>query len=221
MNRSNPLHRLPNWIFNIAIRRKLRLPIYDPSQLPTCTCTQNHDCWGDHTFKCCRTSKKPAHDLIRDTWAEGLQPALATAGYIRPNNKPDIERRDIHTSDTGAQPFDLSFDLDPDTSLTNPTQCPLTTLGADITIAHTCKATYSFDQLENAVSSLTAIADKHLQFFERNKLKRSSKRDDSSNENIIHGDTIIGELLDQNMILLPIAIDPHGRWGPMTENSFD
>ena len=22
----------------------------------------------------------------------------------------------------------------------------------------------------------------------------------------------------QNMILLPIAIDPHGRWGPMTEN---
>ncbi len=25
-------------------------------------------------------------------------------------------------------------------------------------------------------------------------------------------------LLKQNMILLPFAIDPHGRWGPITEN---
>ncbi len=62
-----------------------------------------------------------------------------------------------------------------------------------------------------------AIANKHLQFFERNKLKRKTKRDDSAEQNLIHGDTVIGDLLSQNMILLPIPIDPHRRWGPITE----
>ena len=218
MNRSNPLHRLPDWIFNIAIRRKLRLPVYDPTNCPTCSCNQKHDCWGDHTFKCRKISKKMAHNIIRDTWAEGLQPALAMAGYIRPTSKLDIERSNINTSDTGAQPFDFSFDPDPIISTTHHTPCPYTTIGADITIAHNCKTTYTFEHLENAITSLTAVADKHLQSFESNKLKRRNKRDDSPNHNTIHGDTIIGELLSQNMILLPIAIDPHGRWGPMTEN---
>ena len=219
MNRSNPLHRMPNWMFLIAIRRKLRLQIFPPSQeAPICICTHTHDRWGDHTFKCRRISKKAAHDIIRDTWADSLQPALATAGYIKTNTRLDIERRNIRTSDTGAQPFDFSFDPDPQISPDFHTYCPYTTIGMDITIAHTCKATYSFDQLENAVSSLTAIADKHLQFFERNKLKRKTKRDDSHEQHLIHGDTVIGELLSQNMVLIPIAIDPHGRWGPMTEN---
>jgi hypothetical protein len=218
MNRSNPLHRLPNWMFSIAIKRKLRLPVYSTQNTPTCTCSQIHDKWGDHAFKCRHISKKSAHDIIRDTWATGLQPALSTAGYIKTTTKLDVERRNIHTSDIGAQPFDFSFDPDPHISPEINTHCPYTTIGADITIAHNCKATYSFDQLEDAVSSLTAFADKHLQFFERNKLKCKTKRDDSADHNVIHGDTVIGDLLSQNMILLPIAIDPHGRWGPITEN---
>jgi hypothetical protein len=205
-------------MFTIAIRRKLRLPVHTEQNTLTCICSQIHDKWGDHTFKCKRISKKSAHDIIQDTWATGLQPALSTAGYIKPTTKLDIERRNIRTSDTGAQPFDFSFDPDPNISPDLNTQCPYTTIGADITIANSCNATYSFDQLEDAVSSLTAIADKHLQFFERNKLKRKTKRDDSGEQNIIPGGTVIGDLISQNMILLPIAIDPHGRWGPITEN---
>ena len=34
----------------------------------------------------------------------------------------------------------------------------------------------------------------------------------------ISGDTLIGELIANNTILLPIPLDPHGRWGPMFEN---
>ncbi len=33
---------------------------------------------------------------------------------------------------------------------------------------------------------------------------------------LIRGENIIRELLDKNMILLPFAIDPFGRWGPIT-----
>ncbi len=34
----------------------------------------------------------------------------------------------------------------------------------------------------------------------------------------IQGDAVIGDLLRQNMILIPFAIDPHGRWGPILDN---
>ena len=34
----------------------------------------------------------------------------------------------------------------------------------------------------------------------------------------ISGDALIGELIAGNTILLPISLDPHGRWGPMFEN---
>jgi hypothetical protein len=146
MNRINPLHHLPNWIFNIAIRRKLLLPIYDTSNSPICICSQIHDCWGITPSNVGESVKKQ-HTIIRDSLAEGLQPALSTAG-IRPATKLDIERTNIHTSDTGAQPFDFSFNPDPNTSQENNTHCPYTTFRANITIAHTCKTTYSLEQLD-------------------------------------------------------------------------
>ena len=31
----------------------------------------------------------------------------------------------------------------------------------------------------------------------------------------IHGDVLIGELVQRKIILLPMPIDPHGKWGPM------
>ncbi len=41
---------------------------------------------------------------------------------------------------------------------------------------------------------------------------RGNKQDNEAN--IIDGDVVIGELIKANMLLLPFAIDPHGRWGP-------
>ncbi len=92
MNRSNVRHRLPNWALSIALRRKLRLPVYDTSNPPICKCGKQHDCWGDHTFQCKQISKKIAHNIIRDCTATALQPALATAGYLRASSKLEIEK---------------------------------------------------------------------------------------------------------------------------------
>jgi hypothetical protein len=199
------------------MKRKLRLPIFNPNDLPRCKCGITHDPWGDHTFNCTKTNKKFAHNIIRDSWAEALQPALATAGYIRKTTKLDIERKHIKTRDITAQPFDISFDPDPTTTNDIHTHCPYSTIGADITITHSAKPpTFNFS--DNVISSVSALADRHLQKFERRKFNRTNKRDVNDTSTSIHGDKVIGDLLQQNMILLPFAIDPHGRWGPILEN---
>jgi hypothetical protein len=35
---------------------------------------------------------------------------------------------------------------------------------------------------------------------------------------ITHGDTVIGNLLNRNMLLIPFTIDPLGRFGPLLQN---
>ena len=51
-------------------------------------------------------------------------------------------------------------------------------------------------------SQLTAHADAHLQKYEQRKLGRLSRRDPDTDITMA-GNTIIGNILDQNMALLP------------------
>ena len=59
-----------------------------------------------------------------------------------------------------------------------------------------------------------ANADSHLQKYEKQKIGRENKTDKITGTTTT-GDTVIGDLLDHNMILIPIAIDPFGRFGPI------
>ena len=217
MCRSKIQHRLPNWITELALKRKLRVPIF-PAQPPICKCGIQHDKYGDHSFKCNRISKKQGHNIIRDCWAEALQPALATAGYIRHTTKLDIERRHINTRDISAQPFDICFDPDPPTSSSNHIHCPYTTIGADITIGN-CRSKFPsrFNRSADVITSISALADKHLQTFERKKFKRADKVNTHTAESI-RGDEVMEDLVNNNMILLPLALDSFGRWGLTMQN---
>ena len=218
MCRSNPNHRLPNWMTTLALKRKLRLPIFDNNP-PTCKCGTIHDKYGDHCFKCNRISKKQGHNIIRDCWAEALQPALATAGYIRQASKLEVERKHINTRDISAQPFDICFDPDPSTSLHTNRQCPYTTIGADITIGN-CRSKFpsKLNCSADVITSISALADAHLQTFERKKFKREDKNKTNSQAVTIMGDEVIGDLLNNNMILLPFALDSFGRLGLALQN---
>ena len=218
MCRSNPHHRLPNWMTKLALQRKLRLPVFNDHP-PICKCGALHDKYGDHSFKCKRISKKQGHNIIRDCWADALQPALATAGYIQPSTKLYIERRHINTRDISAQPFDLCFDPDPSTSHTNNTHCPYMTIGADITIGNSrSKIPSRLNRSTDVITSISALTDAHLQTFERKKFNQEDKNKNDSTMDTILGDEVIGDLLNNNMILLPLALDPHGRWGPIMHN---
>lgn len=58
MCRSAKQNRLANWITDISIKRKLRLPIHNIDNPPTCKCGKVHDIYGDHAFRCRNSSKK-------------------------------------------------------------------------------------------------------------------------------------------------------------------
>jgi hypothetical protein len=80
------------------------------------------------------------------------------------------------------------FDPDPKTTDNIHTPCPYIIIGADITIAHSPPTASLFDLLDNAISSLMATANKHLQKFEQRKYMRGNKQDNKAN--IIDGDVV-------------------------------
>ena len=215
MNRSNPAHRLPNWTFSIATKRKLRLPIYSPNNKPSCKCKRDIDSFGDHWFSCRNINKTIAHNIVRDSWATALQPALAAAGYINHSSKLDIERTNLPITEISARPFDFSFD--PDSSGPMHTPCPYTTIGFDITITNSCVASSTNDSSGDAPSR-SASADLHLQEAERKKLMRRDRKPDIDYPLGVKGEQTMHELIVANMLLIPLTLDPHGRWGPIMEN---
>jgi hypothetical protein len=113
-----------------------------------------------------------------------------------------------------ARPFDIAFDLDPALPPNVTHACPYTSIGADITIS--CPPPCpNFDLDSPDVLNIpSANADAHLQVYEKRKLNRGNKRDPTTGTTI-PGDSIIGDILHNNMTLIPFAIDPFGRLGPI------
>ena len=68
----------------------------------------------------------------------------------------------------------------------------------------------------NVKETVTAAAFQHLQTYERLKLMWNGTIDAATKDKI-SGDILIGELLQHKLILLPMPIDPHGKWGPMLD----
>ncbi len=128
------LARLPPWIFNPALKCKLRLPLFDETDKPFCPCGRHNDPFGDHIFQCRRINKIGAHNFIRDGFANTLGPLLTTAGYLLPSSTLDIEPQLHLPSDPHARPFDLSFNPDPSSPPLINHACPYTTIGFDVTI---------------------------------------------------------------------------------------
>ena len=193
MCRSIERNRLPNWSFLIALKRKLRMPLFDENNIPTCPCGTIHDKWGDHMFKCVKHNKILPHHVIRDSWATALQPALSLAGYISTHTTLQTERTNLCPSDPNLRPFDISFDPDFNNIMQNSCNCPFSTVGIDITITHSLTP-ISIPLTDDVQQKLTAIADRHLQKSEREKYHRRDKTNVDSNTSStqsIHGDQII------------------------------
>lgn len=89
--RSMPGHHLHNWGLDLAMWRKLRLPVYDPDDCPRCWCGVTHGMFGGHTFSCAQNNKRTASNFARNGWAVALQPPLSVTAYI---DKAHCEARD-------------------------------------------------------------------------------------------------------------------------------
>jgi hypothetical protein len=115
-------------------------------------------------------------------------------------------------SDPSARPFDIAFNPDPAFPPNVTHACPYTSIGTDITISRPTPCP-NFDLDSPEVSNiLSANADAHLQVYKKQKLNRGNKRNPTTGTTI-PGDGIIGDILHNNMTLIPFAIDPFGRLG--------
>jgi hypothetical protein len=162
-------------------------------------------------FGCEQGNKKRAHNIITQDFPLALSPALAQAGYIHPNTPLTIEPLFHLCSDPTACPFNILFSPDPASSHV----CPYTTIGVDINITgspHLPK----YLNTEDILNTITANADNNLQRHERGKLGRMHKPPTNTSP-FIHGDNVISDIYNKNMVLIPFAIDPHGRFGPMLQ----
>jgi len=155
--------------------------------------------------------------LIRDGFATTLGPLLTTVGYLLPSSTLNIEPQLHLPSDPHARPFDFSFNPDSSSPPFINHACPYTTVGFDVTI--TSPPPYpSFNLASPDVTTiLMANADTHLQKYEKKKIGCDSKTNPTTGT-ITVGDTRIGELLTCNMVLIPLAIDLHGRFGLLLQN---
>ena len=214
MCRSFAPNRLAPWIFTICMKRKLRLPLFDSTTKPFCICGRRPDRYGDHVFQCKRICKIGVHNNIRNGLPSALTPALSTAGYLLPTSRFQVEPMLHLRSDPNARPFDIAFSPEPSIPPLVSHACPYHTIGADITISSPPPAISVDPTSTDVIRNLSANADSHLQVFEKRKLCRGNKRDPDTGA-AIKGDAVIGDLLRDNMTLIPFAIDPFGRLGPL------
>jgi len=159
-----------------------------------------------------------AHNLIRDGFATTLGPLLTTAGYLLPSSTFDIEPQLHLPSDPHARPFDLSFNPDPSSPPLINHACPYTTVDFDVTI--TSPPPYpSFNPTSpNVTTILMAYADTHLQKYEKKRVGRDNKTNPTTGT-ISVGDTIIGELLTRNMVLILWQSTPMDDFAPSSKLS--
>ncbi|KAL7544667.1 hypothetical protein ACHAWF_008033 [Thalassiosira exigua] len=215
MSRSNRRHRIQNDLFVIALLRKLRLPLFDPSNCPRCWCGQTHGCYGDHIFRCVSNNKTMMHNYIRDGIARDLQILLAGAGLILSSSSVETEREGVWECNPDLKPLDMAYDPDPTEKGIVRDVCPFASHGLDVTVTHAVSATPDLNPV-NVLDTVAALAEKNLQEAEKGKLQRDGTTHVVSGLTV-SGDELIGELVAKRILLTPLVIDPHGKWGPIMD----
>ena len=100
--------------------------------------------------------------------------------------------------------------LDPD----GPATCPFDCVGGDVTITPPVSPSPVSGPIAKVIETVTAAAEEHLQTRERKKFNRTGDVDPATGLRI-SGDKVMGGILAANTVMFPVAIDPHGRWGPI------
>ncbi|KAL7523556.1 hypothetical protein ACHAWF_000570, partial [Thalassiosira exigua] len=115
-----------------------------------------------------------------------------------------------------SAPLTCPSHIDPSPDATAAATCPYSEVGWDSIIVRpppNCPVPNPAD----VIVIVNANAKQHLQHYERGKLMRLGTKDGVSGVKV-SGDTIIGEIIATNAVLIPFAIDHLGGLGPMAQN---
>jgi hypothetical protein len=181
-----------------------------PTPNPTAHAVATSTPTGNHVFQFKGISKIGTHNSIRDSLPSILTLALSSPGYLLPTSKFTVKPMLHLLSDPNARPFDIAFDPDP-ALLPNITHtCPYTS--KTISCPPPCP---NFDLNSPDVSNiLLANANVHPQVYEKQKLNCGNKRNPTTGTTN-PSDTIIDNILHNNMTLIPFAINPVNCLGPI------
>ena len=211
MPRSNPANRRRNEDFSLMIKRKLRLPLWgtDPVSL-SCACGRTMDPFGDHCFHCRSHPKTTLSNKVRDGLASLLSSLLREVNLIATNASVTTEPTGIVRALPSLRPFDICIHFDH--VLDNSAwRTPLSRLGFDVTITPPCHPPLSNTSLTAAQPNQKKL---RLQEGERMKFQRNGKTDQDTMMSL-SGDEIIGDIIHNNMALIPIPVTPHGSLGAL------
>ena len=213
MSRTPYQHRIPNEVFEIMLKRKLRLRLWPLSHLTHCTCSAKLDPYGDHCLGCTDNHKTAASDCIRDAIVLIFKRILPLVQLIRHQSQVETEPTKIIKDLPKQRPFDLAFRVEHSTT-EHMWRCPLSRIGFDVTLIHSnlssSDATKDCDLLDNDEPS-ARLRD----LGEKKKFERPRGGTNNVTGVTLTGDEAIGQIIDQNQALIPIAIGPFGEIGDL------
>ena len=200
-----------NQDFSLMLKRKLRLELWPGVQQPLCFCGTIMDQYGDHCLTCRRHCKTPMHNSIRDGLWKLFQEYFVLLNMTTSQSGVEKETPNVFEGLLPSlRPFDISILFDK--MLSESTwRTPITKLGFDVTVVSSLPK----------FSTRTDAARKNevklrLRKGEKGKFQRKRKTDKST-QVTMSGDQMMQYLLDNGMVLLPLAITAHGHLGSMFE----
>ena len=204
MSRLKPKNRQKNEHFGIMLCRKLRLALWPGERSPICFCGKSMDLFGDHVLSCRYHCKTAMSNATRNGLADISKRIYSLVHLTSTDACVDTETRRVVKALPNLRPFDFSVLLDP---LRGETawRTPLFQLGFDVTYIKSEPISTS----KSRAARKTDI-NMRLQLGEKGKFQRRGKTDKATMISLT-GDEIIGDILKQNMGLIPIAISPFGR----------
>ena len=193
-------NRLPADLFNISLRRKLRIPLNLPPSL-LCPCSKAIDAFGDHFFNCHRASKSNLHNRIRDTLFFILSRVAPYAGFATTSSDLALEPSSLLPAYPDLRPADVALRLPPGTTPTSSSM---------LLIDLTCIPMPSL-LLDNPQTPFSVV--EHHEAYENRKFTGRSRTNAAGI--YIRDDDIIAAINHQNYTLLPFTFDPGGFLGPL------
>ena len=213
MSRLHPQNRYKNELFNVCLKRKLRIDLWHGTGRHECPiCRKEMDLKGDHLYSCSRISKTPMHDRWRDGVKGILEEILPLVKLIRSPSTIRREQKGLvrKLKNTRFRPGDISFRIDHYLGETE-WRTPLQRLLFDVTNTGSYRNTVSLSDDARLEKN-----NSHLQNTERDKFQRKGHTNKKTNLTMT-GEEIMRDHNSRKYGLLPIVITPYGMFG----NIFD
>ena len=216
MSRTDTSNRLPNKTFSTALKRKLRLRLFDDISNFKCKCGSSLDAYGDHSLGCKANNKSKASNGIRDEIIKIFRRILPIVNMIDSPTQVESEVHNVVPSLPQLKPFDLSIRLD--NSLDSGAwRVPYSRIGFDVTLVHSTKP----PSCTPSEAATHTISDLRLRDGEKMKFARRTGGTNKLTNRTISADDVIGEILSSNNVFIPIAVGPFGELGSMFRRFID